>query len=255
MKWPVRASVIQRTMDAAFLNRVANDPAVRPWLGGDGMLDVAPRIANPLNLAGVSDDGGFLAQSLGDGRYEIHSLFLPTRSIGAVRAMRDGLDYLFATTDATELLTKVPDDNPAADGLAQLAGFSRVFSLIADWSVGVKKTVHVGSLHIDDWAMHSKVCLCMGRWLHEQFAAVFAERGSSQPPHSDQDETHDRMAGAAAMMIRAGNTAKGVLFYNRWAALSGYPVITWLRDHPVVLDLEGMIVEVTSEDIEVLTCQ
>ena len=170
--------------------------------------------------------------------------------------MREGLDYLFATTDATELLTKVPEDNAAADGLAQLAGFSRIFSSRMVWSAGVTKLIHVGSLHIDDWAMHSKTCLYMGRWLHEQFAAVIAAQPDSiLPAHSDEDETHDRMAGAATMMIRAGNVAKGVLFYNRWASFAGYPIIKWLRDHPVILDLDGMTVEVTGTGIEVLQCQ
>jgi hypothetical protein len=255
MKWPTVSSPLHRTLEATGLNAVANDPAVRLWLGGDGVLDLTADVSNPVNLAASCEEGGFVAKALGEGRYEIHSLFLPTKATAAVKAMRSALDYVFAASDAVELVTKVPTDNAAADGLARLAGFRLLFTSTMEWTSTETKSMGVRTLHIDEWALRSSVALCMGRWLHEQFADVLESHASQLPPHSADDETHDRMAGAAAMMMRAGNIAKAVLFYNRWAVLAGYPPIKWLRDHPTILDLEGMIVELTGEDIEVLSCR
>lgn len=255
MQWPLVETPVRRTMDATFLNTVANDPSVRPWLGGDGPLELSAQINNPLNLAGVSAEGGFVAQSLGDCRYEVHSLFLPVKKTGAVKAMRAALDYIFSASDAMELITKVPDDNTSARGLAILAGFRSLFSAQMPWSAGVRKLIDVRVIELDEWALRSQAALESGQWLHRQFADVLTARGSVLPPHSAKDDVHDRMAGAAMLMIRTGNIAKGVLFYNRWAALAGYPLIKWLRDHPTILDLEGMIVEISGDRIEVLTCQ
>jgi hypothetical protein len=169
--------------------------------------------------------------------------------------MRGALDYIFSATDATELVTKVPSDNQAAFGLARLAGFRPAFSALMPWSSAGPKLITVYRLDLEMWAHRSAACLALGHWLHDQFAAVLAAEASALPPHSPADDAHDRVAGAATLMLRAGNPAKAVQFYNAWAALVGYPIIRWLRDHPVRIDLEGMIVELLGEEIEVLACQ
>lgn len=247
---------ITRTMDATLLNRVANDPAVRPFLGGDGPIDVAPLLANPANLAGVSEHGGFVCIAQGPRRYEVHSLFLPERPRGeTVRAMRAAVNYFFAFTDGWELVTKVPVSNLAAIGLARLAGFEALFNARIQWSAADRCELVFLSLSIDRWALHAAETLTLGGWLHEQFEQAKAAHASRLPAHSDDDDAHDRMAGAAVLMVQAGQPQKAVEFYNRWAKFAGYPGVRLLRESPTVLDLEGLVIEARGQEIEVLSCQ
>lgn len=247
---------LSRTMDAQFLNTVANHPDVRPWLGGDGVIDLTSLLANPANIAGQSVMGGFVAIAVGGGRYEVHSLFLPDKGRDAVRAMRLGLDYLFTQTDALELVTKVPAHNAAARGLARLAGFSESFSVTVPWSSATRVMAQCLTLSIEAWALHSVATVATGRWLHEAMDAAKAACGSALGPHSDDEEAHLSMSGAATLMVSAGQARKAAMVYNRWAALAEYPSITVLREGPTVMDLgEGLIVEVRGSEMEVLRCQ
>lgn len=249
-------ATITRTMDATFLNTVANHPDVRPWLGGDGPLDLTAMLANPANLAGVTAHGGFVAVAVWPGRYEVHSLFLPDgRGTESVRAMRAACDYIFTVSDATELVTKVPSANTAADGLARLAHFAPLATVPMPWTGGTRTLVGLLSLSIDRWALHSAAAWTLGGWLHQTFEAVKAATGSTLPAHAEDDETHHYMAGAALLLIRAGQTVKGVDLYNRWALLAGYPGIRVVREHPPILDLDGMIAEAREDTMEILQCQ
>lgn len=246
---------IDRTMDATRLNAVANHPDVRPWLGGDGPIDLTGLLANPANLAGVTEHGGFVAVAQGFGRYEVHSLFLPSRRAGeTVQAMRAAVDYIFSASDAMELVTKVPDANRAAAGLAQLAGFLPLFTMPIPWTGGQQVPVTCLSLSVDRWALRSAVTLQLGGWFHAAQAAAKAQAQSTLGTHDD-DDTHDRMAGAAILMVRAGQPRKATDVYNRWATLAGYVPVVLLREHPIVMDLDGIVVEARGSEMEVLTCR
>lgn len=250
------ASGIARTRDARRLNEIANHPDVRPWLGGDGPIDLTGVLAQPENMAGITDNGGFVAVALGRGRYEVHSLFLPSRSRGeAVRAMRAAVDYIFSASDAVDLITKVPNGNAAAAGLARLAHFALMCTPLVPWSNGQTIPMACSILSIDRWAVTTPIAVALGRWLHEQFAAVKAGAQSMLGPHSDDDDAHDRLAGAAVLMVAAGNARKAEQFYNRWADVARYPPMRVLRDHPTVIDLGGMVIEARGREMEVLSCQ
>lgn len=245
---------VVRTLDATHLNAVANDPDVRPDLGGEGALDLTPAVSDPANVTVVTAHGGFIAVAAGAGRYEIHSLFRPDgRGRESIRAMRAGLDYLFAATDATELVTKVPQVNLAARGLARLAGFSPLFTSVIPWGAERAPTDFL-SLSAQQWALKSSTALALGHWFHEAMTDAMTQRASTLPAHSDADDVHDRMAGAAVLMCRAGNARKAEWFYNAWARFVGYPWIRVLGEHPVVLDLEGLIVECRASSMEILSC-
>lgn len=245
---------VVRTLDATHLNAVANDPEVRPWLGGDGVLDLSSTVADPWNVSVVTEHGGFIALWASPERYEIHSLFMAAgRGREAIRAMRAGLDYLFAATDATELVTKVPQGNAAALGLARLAGFTRQFTSRIPWGAELVP-VDFMSLSAQTWALRSRAALALGEWFHASMTDAMTQRASTLPPHSDADDAHDRMAGAAVLMCRAGNARKAESFYNAWARFVGYPLIRVLAEHPVVLDLEGLIVECRASSMEILKC-
>lgn len=250
--WPAE---IDRTLDAGRLNPVANHPDVRPWLGGEGPLDLTPLVSNPQNLAYATDAGGFLAVALGDGHYEAHSLFLPDGRRDTVRAVRAALDHFFAASDGLELTTKAPEGNRGAAALAQLAGFTDLCTLALPWpDAHVTRPTRVLTLSIDTWALRSAQALAHGVWLHEAMAAGQAQAGSAHQPHAD-DPVHHRFTGAATLIVRAGQPAKAVRFYNRWAAVIGFQPMTLLQRFPVILDLGGMVVEHRGHEMEILSCQ
>lgn len=56
-------------------------------------------------------------------------------------------------------------------------------------------------------------------------------------------------------MIRAGQVAKGVQFYNRWASLAGYQSIAVLSVTPTILDVRDAVIEVRGGQMEVLQCR
>lgn len=249
---------VSRTVNAALLNRVANDPAVRPWLSceemgvpADAPIDLSEAIRDLSNVALVTNGGGFLLHARGGGDYEVHSMFLPEARSGTVAAMRAGMDYMFTRTDCQKLITKVPDDNKAAANLAAAGGFKPVFRREAVWNGG---GVSYQALTIDDWAMANAGLEADGEWFHRKLEEAKKAAGSELPIHG-HDEAHERAVGAAVRMIRAGNVAKGVAFYNRWARLAGCPEIGLLSMTPVVLDVVDAVIELRDGDMEILTCR
>lgn len=247
---------VARTMSAAHLNAVANHPDVRPWLGGDGPLDLTATLANQANLAFVTEHGGFVLIAHGQSRYEAHSLFLPDgRGREAIDAMHAVRDYIFAMTDAREIVTKVPCANRPAAALARMAGFTPWFQSAIPFTPGAVVPVEFFGLTLQQWALRSASALTLGRWFHEAMADALTKSGSVLPAHSDADDAHDRMAGAAALMVRYGNVRKAEWFYNQWATFVGFPTIRVLRELPTVIDLEGVVVEVRGDQMEVLSCR
>jgi hypothetical protein len=245
-------TVLKRTMDATFLNKVANTEGVREWLGGEGALDLTPLIANPENVTFQDDCGGFIAEKLGAGLYECHSLFLPEgRGFGVYEAMRQGLHYMFVETDCMEVVTKVPLDNRAARGLALKASFVKAFDRDNAWrgADGNQTGVHYMTLSYWAWLRSDDMVERVGRTFHETL-----ERLAKAPNHPD-DPAHNRAAGACALMCMAGNAAKGVFLYNRWARLAGYLPIGLLQQNPAIINIDGTVVSVRNRDMEVLRCQ
>lgn len=243
--------MIQRTMDATFLNEVSNHPEVRPWLGGDGVLDLGALADNPDNVLLETDGGGWVLHPLLPGVYELHTMFLPEgRGRSYFAAAREALRWMFSATDALEIVTKCPDDNGPARMAASIAGFRERFHRDDAWKPGVGVSYQVFS--IDDWFVRDKECLAAGRAFHDTLEAAKTAAGSTLPTHPD-DEAHDRAVGAAVLMIRGGNMSKAVAFYNRWAIFAGYATIEALS--PSLVDVRDAIVEVRGDAMGVLKCR
>lgn len=243
-------ALLRRTLDASLLNRVVNDPAVRPFVGGEGDLDLSPFVADPENFALVTDGGGFLLIRHEPGIYEVHSQFLPEARRGSVRAMRDGFDYMFTRTDCERVVTQVPDNNPAAAALAKLAGFRPMFRR-EDAARGA--TLFMG-LTCEEWAQGNRSLEADGEWFHRQLEEAKAAAGSSLPVHG-HDPAHERAVGATVRMVRAGNARKGVALYNRWATFAGYAPLSILSERPVVIDVVDAVVGMANNEMEVLLCR
>ena len=194
-----------------------------------------------------------MALDQGAGRYEMHSLFSsPRPRQWSIRSMRDALAYMFTSTPCVELVTKVPIDNPAAQGLARIAGFTKRFDGTREWSNDVEKQFGFYSLSLESWALASRDALLMGQWFHR---ALEAMRTSSQSHAHPEDAANDRMVGVTIAMLRSGLLWKAASSYNRWAAWAGCSAVTVLSESPVVVEFDQIRIEIMSNRIEVLSCQ
>lgn len=239
------AAKLHRTFDAARLNEVANHPDVRPFVGGEGELDLSSIVADPRNFALEVDGGGFIMQALERGIYEVHSLFLPEARGQTVTAMQDGMRFMFCHTDCFRLLTLVPTGNIAAAALARKGGFSKWFE---------RSTGDYLALDLDAWIAGASWADAYGAEFHEKLEAAKHASGSSLPIHDD-DPVHDRFVGMALAMARAGNAHKGIAAYNRWAAFAGYAPATLLSTTPVLVDVGDGLVTLDGERLEVVSCR
>ena len=241
-------------MDAAFLNSVANNPAVRPGLGGKGDIELSGLVADPNNVALVCPFGGFLVMKLESCVYECHSMFLPEASgADVLEAMRGGLSYMFIRTDCIEMVTKAPEGNKAALGAARTMGFSKDYRLERGWPLedGAYGPVDCMSLHISKWMQRDQSVQAGGEWFHDRLEEVTQGK---LPAHYDEP-SHNKAVGAAVEMFRAGNNLKAINIYNLWARRSGFAPLRVLSQSPLIIDMDQVVVEIVNGDMEVLQCR
>lgn len=250
MHGAVSLPLIRRTFDPAFLNEVANDPAVRPGLQGAGAVDLTGIVANPSNYALQSDYGGFVLTLHEPGVYEVHSLFLPGHGTHPVRAMREAEEWMFTRTDCHAVLSRVPASNKAAKGFAITGGLRPLFHR-NDALLGLCEYVHLPLMR---WAMDNADLERVGEAFHEFLEAEKGNGGSSLPAHP-HDPAHERAVGAASLMIQRGQAAKGVAFYNSWARFAGYAELVLLSTAPLVLDVQDAVVGFGDQGMEMLLCR
>jgi hypothetical protein len=230
-----------RTLDAAFLNTVANHPDVRPWLGADE-VDLTAAVSNPQNYTLVCETGGFILSPQAPGVYEVHSMFLPGGD--ALGFMIRCQEWMFTRTDCTAITSKVPKANRAAKGLALKGGLGVIFTR-DDALFGPTEYVE---LDLMKWAMRTASLEAHG----ERFHALLETVKQDIHPH---DAAHERAVGAALLMIERGQPVKGVQFYNRWAMLAGYALITLVSDRPVTIDAVDAVVGLGEDGMEILLCR
>lgn len=109
--------------DPCFLQEVMDHPAVRPWIGPDGVEGSWPLAAIFDQGIGIEfEGGGFFFHRLGDGVVEVHTVFLPGTK-GVPRFCAQAAEYLFCGTEVTKIVTKVPVDNVPALRLTERVGF------------------------------------------------------------------------------------------------------------------------------------
>ena len=244
---------VRRTLDAGLLNTVANHPEVRPAIGGAGEIDLSAVIGDPGNIALEAEHGGWVLHRHEPGTYELHTLFLPEgRGRGYFAAAAEALDFMFAASDAREIVTRVPVDATSGRPGRRLVGFVERFRRETAWEG--REAVSYQALDIDGWCARSASGLAAGRAFHDELELAKGLAGSARPAHPD-DPAHDRAAGAAVLMARAGQARKAVWFYNRWARLAGYLAISLLNEAPVTIDVVDAVVGVRDGTMEVLKCR
>lgn len=244
--------MIERTFDAVWFNWLCNLPEVRPGLGGEGEIDVSSLVLNANNYALRTENGGFILLAHGAGVYSVHSQFSKDgRGLHAIQAMRDGLEYMFTRTDCMRIFSHCPDDNPAALGLARAGHAAMWFRKVNDPLLGPGQVVSWTAL---EW-MTDAGSEREGRAFHQMLEAAKVKSGSELPQHED-DPAHDRAVGAAALMCKHGQAAKGVALYNVWAVAAGYAPVTMLSEKPPLVDILDAVVGLNNDGgMEVLLCR
>lgn len=246
---------LRRTLSADYLNTVANHPDVRPYIGGEGDLDLSELLASPANFALQFEGGGFIALALGAGIYDVHTLTLAgARGAVASEVAEQAQNWMFAHTDCVELVTRVPASNKAAAAFATAHGFREKFQRSAAWPSVPPEDVTYYGLTIDVWAQRSVAAGQAGHDFHDAVEAAKIEQGSQRDVHDD-DRAHNHAAGAAYLMVAAGNCQKGVEFYNRWASQAGYARIGLLGLNPVLIDIHDAIIGPIDGKMEVIQCR
>lgn len=250
--------IMERSMDVAHFNTIANHPEVRPHLGGDVPVDVTAILNDAKNYGFKTAHGGFVLTNLADrtGRYNVHSMFTPEgRGAEAIEAMRETSEYMFTRTDCTEGRTTVPVDNPSAFALARRGGFERRFGLARmPWATEETKAADFLALSLERWTMTALEPLKIGRWFHDALHRV-KDASTSALVNHPEEEAHDRMVGAAVMMVMGGQVRKAVAFYNCWANMANYATIEVLSEQPAVIDVRDAIVEARPDGMQVLLCR
>lgn len=242
--------MIARTFDPAFLNAVANNPAVRPMLAGEGVIDLGPVVTDANNFALQCDHGGFVLTLTEPGRYEVHSLFLPDSGGVPIAAMRAAQEWMFTRTDCQAITSKIPVTNKAAKGFALAGGLKTLFKR-DDTALGPCEYVE---LDVMRWAMANASLEEEGEAFHAILASAKAKAGSALPVHN-HDAAHERAVGAAFLMIRRGQPLKGVAFYNRWARLAGYADVELVGLSPLAVDVRDAVLGLSENGLEVLLCR
>ena len=98
------------------------------------------------------------------------------------------------------------------------------------------------SLVIQDWMTAASGLVEIGRHFHEGLDAEYARIGLERVA-APADDARDRYIGAAVEMIRNGQPHKGVIFYNRFAAMANRSPIALLSVDPVMIEMDGCILE------------
>lgn len=237
---------MNRTFTAAALNRIANHPDVRPWVGGEGEIDLSAAVSDEANYTLTFEGGGFVYIGLGNGLYEVHSLSLQDAQ-GVPQAARESLDWMFSRTDCVEVMTKVPAPNKGALGLVRICGFDRLYERKGVWTGG--EDVSFWQLTLDRWAQRSQGALQTGKAFHD-----LLEQAQGHENHPE-DDAHDHAAGAASLMFQHGQMQKACWYYNKWCAVSGYRTISLLSLDPPVMDIETHTIGLKDGALEVLECR
>lgn len=242
---------IERQRHALFLNRLVNDPSIYPWVHGyaTGALDFTDAAASPANFFLAGEQGGIFFVRLQPGLYDAHSQVLPDgRGAWAMRLARASLHWMFTRSDALEIVARIPQGNLAVKAFARRAGFTYEFTNPRGWVKDYDPIpAEIHTLRIQDWIKTAPGLEERGRWFHERLSAEFARLGHASLTIDTDNATANRAVGVAYEMLSGGQPDKAVIFYNRWAAMSGYEPIYLTNRSPLAVNIASAVIVVPQD--------
>lgn len=233
---------LERCYDPTAINSVLNDPSVRPHIAPadvEGLMDATQTVVNPLNVWLWTPLGGFLYEWQGQGTYEVHTQFLPEgHGMVAMRLAKKSIKYMFTQTDCVEILTRVPEYNTPAKGLAKAVGFQHDFYRPGAWRrpSGDMESVEHMLLTWRDWIRTTPSLAEAGEQFHNRLDLLLSAGASHGP-----DNYHDRVVGATLAGLCPAALDKSLFLYNRWARSAGYAAVQLLSRSPVVVDIQDAV--------------
>lgn len=234
-------ALISRHFDATRLNEVINHPAVHPWVCGsiEGQLDMTPAVADRRNVLLMGEHGGIIFHCHQPGLYEAHTQVVPEgRGQWCLDMTNAALHWMFARTDCIEVLTRVPKGNYAARTLTKAAGLTSRFINPHGWAYGKRVVAaEVFGLTIQDWIAKAPELHGLGSAVRERL-----DRLKPSIAIDTCDEGNDRHLAAAFAMIVGGQPEKGVVFFNRWAAMTDQPPLAMFSRKPLAFNRNGVLI-------------
>lgn len=218
-------------------------------------LDFGPLFADPRNHAFADARGGFFFHGLAGGRYELHTVFGPAvRGRAALDLAANVIRRMFVETDCLEIVTRVPGNLRHAGLMARKAGFRERWTMAKGWPGpdGERVSLRLFGLILDDWAQQDPALLAEGEAFHGLLRQAADAAGDTGPLHPHEDDVHERIAGMASLMARAGNHPKALWAYNRWAFLAGYRPLQLIAEDPATYDTGNAHVAVRGGELEIV---
>ena len=129
--------MLELSHDVARINKIVNDPAVRPAIGmvDLGDLDLAPLVEKPEHWFLMGDHGGFALTWSAPCVYEWHSFVLPEgRGKWAADARSEVIEYA-RRHGAKMLWSKIPPDAPHVDRFARQGGMKPTNNVVETFGV------------------------------------------------------------------------------------------------------------------------
>jgi len=244
---------IATAAEDGLLAAICNTPEVLAWTAHDGAppFDPTRYTASPKSFAVIVEDdaeplGCFLAPALEQGAYGVHTNLLPAcRGARALEAAAVAVELAFVSTDAEQLWSMVPANNRRAAWFAHAMGMRDHSRRDGVWpSGGQRHAMAFVRMDIDDWIVRGSLAE-MGREFHR----ALVEQGG-HVDHGD-DPVHDAYVGAAWAMTAAGNLAKGLRIYNRWARASLYRPYQVLGEEPLRIDIGSCVLRAVGRDFAI----
>lgn len=248
---------IQRVFDAKQINTVLNHPSVRPDIAEipTGPIDVSKGVADTKNVLLMGEYGGCFCVHVMPGIYEVHTQSLPEgRGKWVAEFVRAASDWMFTRTDAFEIATRIPVKHRAARMLARYAGMKYEMTRPNEcrWR-GELQGCDIYSFRIQDWAANASAFDRSGEEFHDFLHVEASRLGLKDAPHGD-DPNHNRYVGICLAMVEAGQIAKAMALYNRWALLVRHPLIHLVSTSPLTVrfDIGNLIFENGARRVELL---
>lgn len=235
--------MIERQFTAFRVNEILNHPSVYPWVHGlvDGPLDLTPAIEDRRNVLLMGEHGGIMFHHHGPGLFEAHSQCLPEgRGDWMLTFTHAALHWMFTQTGCVEVITRVPKGNLAARALTKAAHLTTRLVHPQGWTLAGKIVpAEVFGLTVQDWILTAPA---LGSGWDGVPSSVQRLLGALDP-------TNRRYAVAALDMISGGVPEKGVVFFNRWAAMTDQPELSMVSRKPMAFEYgNGLIVFRASGD-------
>ena len=249
--------MIERQFTAEAFNAILNDPSVRPDVADlkEGTLDIEELVSNRDNVLLVGEHGGNAFLKTMPGIYEVHTACTETGRGEWIRQfVRQAAQFIFTQTDCYEVITRIPRKHVGARKLAQSVGMTFEFAVDGGcvWR-GERQAVDIYSYRIQDWIKQANELEPIGAIFHEKLHREAKRLGITDSGHPDWPD-HDRYVGATWEMAKAGQVAKGVSFYSRWAIAARHSPIRLISLNPPEIEMDIGILTLRGDEIGVRRC-